>query len=54
MMISRNEVSRKPEVRLYSYIPVIKEETAGTVAPSEAGENESTSQTNALTAKLSL
>jgi hypothetical protein len=53
MMISHNEITRAPEIRLYSYVPVIRSEGDST-AP-ENLHTSAVSSTNTLTtAKLSL
>ncbi len=50
-MISLNEISRAPELRLYTYIPVVKSEGDPLAAPENLNTS-STSSTNTLTANL--
>ena len=50
-MLSRNEITRSPELRLYSYIPAMKQE----VDPFESEQlNASAGGTNTLSANVNL
>jgi len=51
VMISQNEISRTPELRLYTYIPVIKSEGDPLAAPENLNTS-ATGSTNTLTANL--
>jgi hypothetical protein len=53
-MISHNEVSRAPELRLYTYVPVIKSETDSVPAAESLNSSAVVSSNTVQTAKLSL
>jgi hypothetical protein len=51
VMISQNEISRTPELRLYTYIPVVRADGDPLAAPENLNTS-STGSTNTLTANL--
>ena len=53
LMLARNEVSQKPELRVYTYVPVVKE-SANPLSLSEQSKSTAPASTNTLTAKLTL
>jgi hypothetical protein len=53
VMLSRNEISQKPELRFYTYVPVVKE-PGEPLTLSQNSSSTSSSVTNTLTAKLAL